>query len=118
MARQIITTKRINLSNLVHEHNSCEELTNHTLVDHGQKQWLESTSLGELAHSDSIESFCAVRNRAFHRAYHHLSTKHLNRHVTQLARKQNFRDYDSIDQMAMVTKGMVGKRFKYKDPIT
>ncbi len=97
------------------EHLSYEGLTNRTSVNHSQKQWAVSTSLGDLAHTNGIESFWAVLKRAYHGTYHHLSKKHLNRYVTQFAGKHNLRDHDTIDQMAMVVQGMVGKRLRYKD---
>ena len=74
-----------------------------------------STALGEYAHTNGIESFWAVLKRAYHGTYHHLSKKHLNRYVTQFAGKHNLRELDTMDQMASVIKGMVGKRIKYKD---
>lgn len=100
------------------EHLSYEGLTNRTSVNHSQKQWAVSTVLGDLAHTNGIESFWAVLKRAYHGTYHHLSKKHLNRYVTQFAGKHNLRDYDTIDQMAIVVQGMVGKRLKYKDLIS
>ena len=92
-------------------------LKNHTSVNHSRKEWVASTALGEYARTNGIESFWAVLKRAYHGTYHHLSKKHLNRYVTQFAGKHKLRDYDTIDQMAMVVKGMVGKRLKYKDLI-
>ncbi|MXX58030.1 MAG: transposase [Rhodothermaceae bacterium] len=99
------------------EHSSYEGLTNHTSVNHSRKQWAVSTAPGELAHTNGIESFWAVLKRAYHGTDHHLSEKHLNRYVTQFAGKHNLRHYDTIDQMAMVVRGMVGKRLKHKDLI-
>ncbi|MCY4673258.1 MAG: IS1595 family transposase [Bacteroidetes bacterium] len=99
------------------DHTSYEGLTYHTSVNHSQKQWAVSTALGELAHTNGIESFWATLKRAYHGTYHHLSKKHLNRYVTQFAGKHNLRNLDTIDQMAMVVQGMVGKRLKYKDLI-
>ncbi|MXX59727.1 MAG: IS1595 family transposase [Rhodothermaceae bacterium] len=97
------------------EHLSYEGLTNRTSVNHSQKQRAESTALGDLAHTNGIVSFWAVHKRAHHGTYHHLSKKHLNRYVTQLSGKHNLRDHDTIDQMAIVVRGMVGKRLRYKD---
>ena len=99
------------------DHTSYEGLTYHTSVNHSQKQWAVSTALGELAHTNGIESFWATLKRAYHGTYHHLSKKHLNRYVTQFAGKHNLRNLDTIDQMAMVVQGMVGKRLKYQDGV-
>ena len=105
-------TRSENAEVFTDEHRSYEGLTNHTSVNHSQKQWAVSTALGELAHTNGTESFWAVLKRAHHGTYHHLSKKHLNRYVTQLVGKHNVRDYDTIDQMAMVVRGMAGKRLK------
>ena len=110
-------TRSENAEVFTDEHKSYKGLTNHTSVNHSRKQWAVSTALGELAHTNGIESFWAVLKRAYHGPYHHLSKKHLNRYVTQFAGKHNLRDYYTIDQMAMVVRGMVGKRLKYKDLI-
>ena len=99
------------------EHRSYESLANHVSVNHSKKQWAVSTVLGEYAHTNGIESFWAVLKRAYHGTYHHLSKKRLNRYVTQFAGKHNLRELDTIDQMAMVVKGMAGRRLKYKDLI-
>ncbi len=99
------------------EHSSYEGLTNHASVNHSQKQWAVSTVLGEYAHTNGIESFWAVLKRAYHGTYRHLSKKNLNRYVTQFACKHNLRELDTIDQIASVIKGMVGKRLKHKDLI-
>ncbi|MXY08632.1 MAG: IS1595 family transposase, partial [Rhodothermaceae bacterium] len=99
------------------EHRSYKGLRNHTTVKHSQKQWAVSTILGEYAHTNGIESFWATLKRAYHGTYHHLSKKHLNRYVIQFAGKHNLRGLDTIDQMVMVVRGMVGRRARLKDLI-
>ena len=79
------------------------ELTQHFPDENSATEW--------------IESCWAVLNRAYHGTNHHLSKKHLNRYVTQSAGKHNLHDYDTIDQMAMVVRGMVGNRLRYKDVV-
>ena len=44
-----------------------------------------------------------------------MSPKHLDRYVTEFAGRHNVRELDTIDQMAFLAKGMVGKRLKYKE---
>ena len=99
------------------EHRSYDGLSNHTSVNHSKKQWRVSTVLGDLAHTNGIESFWAILKRAYDGTYHHLSKKHLNRYIQQFAGKHNLRDYNTIDQMEMVVRGMVGKRIKFNDII-
>ncbi|MDE2646450.1 MAG: IS1595 family transposase [Bacteroidota bacterium] len=93
------------------EHRSYDGSTNRTTVNHGQKQWTVSTVLGDLAHTNGIESFWATLKRA----YHGTSRKHLDRYVTQFLGKRNLRDYDTVDQMAAVMKRMVGRWLGHKD---
>lgn len=86
-------------------------------VNHFQSQRAISSALEELAHTDEVESFRAVLTRACHDTYRHLSKKHLNRIEFRFAGEHNTREYDTIDQMAMVVRGMLGKRLKCKDLI-
>ena len=95
------------------EHLSYKSLTHHTTIKHSRKQWAVSAALSEYAHTNGIGSFWAVLKRAYHGTNHNLSKKHLNRYVTQFAGKHNLRDSETIDQTAMVTKGMAGKRLTY-----
>lgn len=66
------------------------------------------------AHTQGIESFWAMLKRAHKGIYHNISQKHLQRHVDQFAGKHGIRDLDTIDQMASVVAGMVGKRLMYR----
>lgn len=69
------------------------------------------------AHTNGIESFWALLKRGYHGIYHHMSAKHLGRYVGEFAGRQNMRHNDTIDQMRLVAKGMVGKRLRYADLI-
>ncbi len=97
------------------EHLSYKGLTNHTSVNHSQRQWKISTTFGELAHTNGIEGFWATLKRAYHGTYRHLSKKYLNRYVTQFSGKHNLRNLDTAHQMATVVQGMVGKQLRYVD---
>ena len=46
-----------------------------------------------------------------------MSTKHLHRYVNEFAGRHNIRESDTIEQMAFLTQGVVGKRLKYEDLI-
>ena len=70
-----------------------------------------------MASTQGIESFWATLKRAHKGVYHKISPKHLNRYVRQFAGKHNFRNADTIDQMAGLIAGMIGKRLKYDDLI-
>ena len=69
----------------------------------------------DMAHTNGIESFWALMKRGYHGTYHHMSEKHLGRYVTEFAGRNNIRDLDTIDQMASLARGMVGKRLMYRD---
>ncbi|MDE0531184.1 MAG: hypothetical protein OXI01_07010, partial [Albidovulum sp.] len=47
--------------------------------------------------------------------FHHISDQHLDRYVAEFEGRNNIRDMDTIDQMAFLARGMVGKRIKYDD---
>ena len=96
--------------------------------DHGGYQGMpfehESVrhSVGEyvdgMAHTNGIESFWALMKRGYHGTYHHMSRKHLGRYVREFAGRNNIRDSDTIDQMAFLACGMVGKRLRYRDLVS
>jgi len=100
------------------DHSSYDGLENHCSVNHSMKEWAVSTVLGDLAHTNGIESFWATLKRAYHGTFHHFSKKHLNRYVSQFAGKHNLRSLDTIDQMIRVVQGMVGKQLRYHDLVT
>lgn len=70
-----------------------------------------------MAHTQGVEPFWASLKRAHKGVYHKLSPKHLDRYVREFAGKHNIRDDDTLDQMASVVAGMVGKRLMYRDLI-
>ena len=78
-------------------------------------------SVGEyvngMAHTNGIESFWALLKRGYHGAYHHMSEKHLGRYVAEFSGRHNDRERDTIDQMASIVHGMIGKRLRYKQLI-
>ncbi len=99
------------------DHTSYEGLTHHTSVNHNKEQWAVSTTLGEVAHTNGIESLWATLTRAYHGTYKQLSKKRLSRYVTQIAGRHNLHDLGTADQMLLVVHEMVGTRLRYKDLI-
>ena len=71
--------------------------------------------VNEAASTNGIESFWALLKRGYHGTFHHLSEKHLNRYVREFAGRHNIRDLDTIDQMSILARGMVGKRLRYRE---
>ena len=70
------------------------------------------------AHTSGIESFWALLKRGYHGTYHQMSPKHLHRHVTEVEGRYNLRPLDTIDQMAVIVRGMDQKRLRYVDLTT
>ena len=70
------------------------------------------------AHTNGIESFWSMLKRGYHGTYHQMSSKHLDRYVTEFAGRHNQRPLDTVDQLRDVVRGMVGKRLRYVDLIS
>ena len=84
----------------------------HETVKHSVSEYVR-----DMAHTNGIESFWSMLKRAYQDTYHHVSEKHLNRYITEFAGKHNLREADTVNQMAAVAAGMVGKRLMYRDLI-
>ncbi len=85
----------------------------HESVNHSVGEYVR-----DQAHTNGIESFWAALKRGYYGTYHRMSPKHLDRYVTEFAGRHNVREFDTIDQMAFLAKGMVGKKLPYKDLIS
>lgn len=69
------------------------------------------------AHTQGIESFWSMLKRGYYGTYHKMSKRHLHRYVNEFTGRHNIRDLDTIDQMAVIVSGMIGKRLRYKELI-
>ena len=85
--------------------------------DHQSVRHSVSEYVNGMAHTNGIESFWALLKRGYHGTFHHVSEKHLGRYVREFAGRNNIRDLDTIDQMSLLARGMVGKRLRYQDLI-
>ena len=85
-------------------------IPNHQAVQHGVGEYVR----GE-AHTNGIESFWSMLKRGYYGTYHRMSYKHLQRYVNEFCGRHNVRDFDTIDQMAAVVVGLVGKRLQYRE---
>ena len=47
-----------------------------------------------------------------------VSAKTLHRYVNEFAGRHNFREQDTIDQMAFIARNLVGKQFRYQDLVS
>ena len=88
-------------------------LPNHQTVHHRVSEYVN----GE-AHTNGLESFWATLKRGYHGVHHHMSPKHLDRYVGEFEGRHNGRPLDTIDQMTVMARGMLGKRLRYRDLIS
>ena len=94
------------------EHYGYEGLPNHRTVRHSVGEYVE-----EQAHTNGIESFWALLKRGYYGTYHKMSEKHLARYIGEFAGRHNARAVDTIQQMAWMARGMMGKRLPYQELI-
>ena len=76
-------------------------------------------SIGEyvngMAHTNGIESFGAMLKRGYMGTYHRMSKKHLRRYVAEFEGRHNLRQADTYTQMVGMSRGVEGKRLRYRD---
>ena len=87
-------------------------LPNHETVAHSVGEYVN----GQVS-TNGIESFWSMLKRGYYGTYHRMSPKHLRRYVAEFSGRHNIRDHDTIEQMAIISRGMVGKRLRYQDLI-
>lgn len=73
-------------------------------VNHSVKEYINGQT-----HTNSIESFWALLKRGYHGTFHHLSTKQ-QRYVDEFSGWHNTRAADTIEQMALIAKGLNRKQ--------
>jgi transposase-like protein len=84
----------------------------HEAVSHSAKEYVRG-----MAHTNGIESFWAMLKRGHDGTYHHFSTKHLDRYVTEFEGRHNIRPLDTEEQMAGMARRGVGKHLPYAELI-
>ena len=82
----------------------------HKSVRHSVGEYVDG-----MAHTNGIESFWSMLKRAHKGTFHKISPKHLDRYVQEFAGRHNIRNIDTIEQMAVLTRRMAGKRLRYRD---
>ncbi len=92
------------------ESRAYDGLPNRESVKHSVAEYVRG-----MAHTNGVESFWSMLKRAHKGVYHQLSHKHLQRYVAEFAGRHNVRGLDTIDQLAHVVAGMVGRRLMYRD---
>lgn len=67
----------------------------------------------DMAHTNRIESFWAMLKCGYRCAFNYFREKHLDRNVTEFAKRYNICSLDTIDTMERLPAEMVGKWFRY-----
>lgn len=94
------------------EMGSYRGLPNHETVNHGVGQYV-----ARQAHINGMESFWAMMKRGYYGICHRMSPKHLDRYVDEFSGRHNLRCHDTLDQMAAVARGLLGRMLRYRDLI-
>ena len=94
------------------ESSAYDGLPNHQTVRHSIGEYVQ-----EQAHTNGIESFWSLLKRGYYGTYHKMSEKHLARYIGEFAGRHNARSVDTIEQMAIMAQGMMGKRLTYQELI-
>ncbi len=84
----------------------------HTAVNHTVNQYVRGQ-----AHTSGMESFWSMLKRAHDGTFHKISPKHLQRYVSEFARKHNHRDSGTLVQMRDTVARLVGRNLFYRDLI-
>ena len=84
----------------------------HETVRHSAGEYVNG-----MASTNGMESFWAGLKRGYQGIYHWFSVKHLHRYVSEFEGRHNDRPLDTIDQMAAIVQGMMGRRLRYSDLI-
>ena len=82
----------------------------HETVNHSHGEYVRGD-----AGTQGIESFWSMLKRAHTGTFHKISPKHLDRYVTEFAGRHNAHQFDTLDQMGDIVRGMVGRRLKFRD---
>lgn len=92
------------------DHKSYEGLDfEHETVKHSVGEYVR-----EQAHINGVESFWALLKRGYYGTHHHMSRKHLHRYVNEFAGRHSVRKMNTLDAMAVIAKGMVGKELRFE----
>lgn len=81
----------------------------HDTVDHGKGEYVRGA-----AHTNGLENFWSLLNRALKGTYTHVEPFHLHRYTTEEAFRFNERDLNDSLRFLLVLRGVVGRRLTYR----
>ena len=87
-------------------------LFDHESVKHSVKEFVNG-----MAHTNGIESVWAVLKRGYNGVYHHWSRKHMRQYIREFSFRLNAGNCatDTMDRLAALFRGMVGKTITYEE---
>ena len=85
------------------------------LPNHESFRHLVGEYVRGMASTNGIESFWATLTRGYQGVYHSMSPQYLPLYAREFARRHNARDLDTLEQMALMARGLVGKRLRYTE---
>ena len=87
-------------------------LFGHESVKHSVKEFVNG-----MAHTNGIESVWAVLKRGYNGVYHHWSRKHMRQYIREFSFRLNAGSCatDTMDRLAALFRGMVGKTITYDE---
>ena len=85
-------------------------LPRHNAVKHSVSEYVRGR-----VHTNGIESFRPAVKRAHTGTFHTLSPRHLHRYVDEFAGCHNFRDLDTLEQMASNLADTEASQLRYRD---
>ena len=65
----------------------------------------------------ALSRFGLCFKRGYYGTYHKMSEKHLARYIGEFAGRHNAHAVDTIQRMALMAQGMMGKRLRYRELI-
>ena len=107
---QVAAHVALNAKKYTDENSAYKGLRNHESVSHSAGEYVRG-----MAHINGAESFWAVLKRAYMGTYFRMSFKHLQRYADEFAGRHRIRDKDTLEQMHVLARGMIGKRLRYDD---
>ena len=63
----------------------------------------------------ALNPFELLLERGYHGTYHKMSKKHLHRYINEFTNRHDNRAKATMEQMALITTGFIGKRLTYKE---
>jgi transposase-like protein len=88
-----------------------KEFAGHSSVNHSADEYVR---LGGFAHVNTAESRFSLMKRAVFGAHHSVSEAHLSRYLAEWDFKFNTRKITDVERMALIAKGIEGKRLTYR----